>query len=106
MFYDLIYDKDLITQSIAKQYQVLPSEQEQLPYREWSLLVAGLMDDTPLGRVVQIRMEQDKERIKSFSKYELEVRREWDNFRMSKQTKEQQQNDLKQLEQMLAAMFK
>ena len=56
----------LIEQSIAKQYRVLPSEQGDLRYSDWIKMVSGLMDDTPLGRIVMIRSETDKERIKIF----------------------------------------
>ena len=66
MWYDLEYDRTLIEQSIAKQYRVLPSEQGDLHYSDWLKMVSGLMDDTPLGRIVMIRSENDKERIKNF----------------------------------------
>ena len=54
-WYDLEYDKDLIAQSVAKQYGKLPSEQDEMHYSEWILLVGGLMEDTPLGQTVLIR---------------------------------------------------
>lgn len=80
-WYDLEYDKELICQSIAKQYHILPSEQGELAYSDWIRLVAGLMDDTPLGRVVSIRQENDKDIIKSFGSYEKRIRAEWTSFR-------------------------
>ena len=47
----------LIEQSIAKQYGILPAAQGELGWAEWVKLVGGLMDDTPLGRVVAVRNE-------------------------------------------------
>lgn len=71
-------------QSIAKQYHILPSEQEELHYPDWYRLVAGLMEDTPLGRIVQIRAETDREAIERMGEYEHGVRRRWREFRANK----------------------
>ena len=46
-------------QSVAAQYGVLPAAQRELPWPEWSVLVAGLMDDTPLGRLAAVRLQRD-----------------------------------------------
>lgn len=79
-WYDLEYDKDLISQSVAKQYGKLPSEQDEMHYSEWILLVGGLMEDTPLGQTVLIRKENDKERLKCFTRHEHRIRNEWRGF--------------------------
>ena len=81
MWYDLEYDRVLIEQSIAKQYRVLPSEQGDLRYSDWIKMVSGLMDDTPLGRIVMIRSETDKERIKNFSPEQRRIQSDWKRFR-------------------------
>ncbi len=88
-WYDVDYDKILIEQSIAKQYGVLPSEQENLKYSDWSKMVSGLMDDTPLGRVVGVRSETNKDIIKNFTKEQRAVRNEWSRFLASRVTTEQ-----------------
>lgn len=67
-----------------KQYHILPSEQEDLHYSDWYRLVAGLMEDTPLGRIVQIRAETDREAIERMGEYEQGVRRRWREFRANK----------------------
>lgn len=79
-WYDLEYDKDLIAQSVAKQYGKLPSEQDEMHYSEWILLVGGLMEDTPLGQTVLIRKENDRERLKHFTQHEHRIRNEWRSF--------------------------
>lgn len=96
-WYDLEFDKDLIKQSIAKQYHILPSEQEELHYSDWLNLVAGLMDDTPLGRVVQIRCESDNDVIANYTNHEKKIRSEWISFRDSQIQKnytEKEKNDV------------
>lgn len=77
VWYDLEYDRELLIQSVAKQYGVLPSAQEELHYSEWLLLISGLMEDTPLGQVVLIRKEDDPKRIKCFTPHERKIHRKW-----------------------------
>lgn len=108
--YDLEYDKMLIEQSIAKQYHILPSAQEDIQFSDWILLVGGLMDDTPLGRVVSVRTETDPEMIKVFTPEQRKLRTEWANFRLHKALETQDGNDLLQsglnsLQSMFANMF-
>lgn len=109
-WYDTEFDKDIIAQSIAKQYHILPSEQEQLHYSDWYQLVAGLMPDTPLGRVVSIRSETDDEIIKSFGEFEKRVRLKWNAFRSSKLQIETTDEDklviAEHFNKMFAKMFK
>lgn len=98
----------LIEQSIAKQYGVLPSEQENLKYSDWSKMVSGLMDDTPLGRVVGIRSETDQDIIHKFTSEQRAVRTDWEHAR-AKQILKLPEQDLRQqfaqIEQAMAAMF-
>lgn len=79
-YYDFDFDRELIVQSISKQYHILPSEQEELHFSDWYQLVAGLMNDTPLGQIVQIRSEKDKDIIKHYGNFEKRIRREWREF--------------------------
>lgn len=37
----------------------------------------GLLDDTPLGRIVSIRAEKDQKRINRFTKEEHEIHDRW-----------------------------
>ena len=82
-WYDLEYDRELIIQSIAKQYHILPSEQEELHYSDWFELLSGIMHDTPLGQIVRIRSEDNKDMIKNFTPYEKRIHTEWTAFRDS-----------------------
>lgn len=102
------YDKVLIEQSIAKQYGVLPSEQENLKYSDWAKMVNGLMDDTPLGRIVGLRTETDPDILKKFTPEQRAVRQDWARFKLSR-TLQRPEADLRQqfalLEQAMAKMF-
>lgn len=106
-FYDLEYDAVLIEQSIAKQYHILPSQQEDLSYSDWAKLVSGLMNDTPLGKIVEIRSEDDAEIIKNMTKEQLAIRSEWQSFVNSHITysEEDMQKQSEMLEKMMASLF-
>ena len=106
--YDQDYDKVLIEQSIAKQYGILPSQQGNLSYSEWSKLVSGLMDDTPLGRVVAVRTETDQKVIAQYSPWQRQIRADWNAFKaqkLSQQSEVDMEQQMKQLERMLASAF-
>lgn len=99
----------LIEQSIAKQYGVLPSRQGELHYADWAKLVSGLMEDTPLGCVVAIRSERDRNVLRGFTPAQREIRAEWRDFVAEKQARqgetEMYKKQMKELEQMMAGLF-
>jgi len=74
----------LIEQSLAAQYGILPSRQGDLPWEDWSKLVGGLMEDTPLGRVVAVRAERDPDAIRRFTPGQKRIRAEWAAFRQAR----------------------
>lgn len=77
-------------------------------YSDWASLVSGLMNDTPLGKVVEVRCETDQERIKLFGSGEMRIRREWNEFlakRKGEKNPEAVKNDIEEFERMFAQMF-
>ena len=71
-------------------------------------MVSGLMDDTPLGRVVAVRSEKDREMIRHMNKWQKQIRADWAAFRASRRPQIDEAEAKKQmtaLEQMLASMF-
>ena len=104
-FYDPEFDKDLIESSLATQYGIRLRQEPDISYAEWARLVSGLMPETPLGRVVQIRMERDPKVIAKFGEYERRVRADWNHFKHSKQTPEEAQQSIEQLQNMLKNLF-
>lgn len=101
-------DAVLIEQSIATQYGILPQDQAELPYSEWSKLVSGLMDNTPLGRVVAVRGEKDPKIIAQMSPWQRKIRSEWQSFVASEaeeKPREELAAQMASLERMLAKAF-
>ncbi len=107
--YDLDFDAVLIEQSIATQYGILPDAQGNLPYTEWGKLVSGLMDDTPLGRVVAVRAEEDRRVIAKMNPWQRRIRAEWNAFLAQDAVQRQSPADLRaqmdSLERAMARMF-
>lgn len=98
----------LIEQSIAKQYGILPSAQGELTWAEWAKLVSGLMDDTPLGRVVAVRSETDREVIRRMNPWQRRIRAEWaarQAEELARQPREETEKAMRALEMALARMF-
>lgn len=107
--YDLEFDALLIEQSIATQYGILPAAQGELPYTEWTKLVSGLMDDTPLGRVVAVRAEEDRKAIAKMTPWQRRIRAEWSAFlareTVQRQSPEELRAQMDSLERAMARMF-
>lgn len=75
--YDTAFDAVLIEQSLATQYGILPAAQAELPYPEWAKLVGGLMDNTPLGRVVAVRGETDRKKLTAMGPWAQCIHQQW-----------------------------
>lgn len=48
-----------------------------MSWGEFSTLLAGLNGETPLGYIVSIRSEKNKDRIKQFTAAEKKIRNDW-----------------------------
>lgn len=48
-----------------------------MSWDEFSALLSGISCETPLGKIVSVRSEKDKERIKRFTPEEKRIRSEW-----------------------------
>lgn len=68
------------------------------------VLLSGLDAKTPLGKIVQIRAERDSEIIKNFGEYEHKIRREWNQFKYGKMTKEEKDMLVKQSQNIFASL--
>ena len=80
-WYDLYEDWDLIDASFAKQYGIRLRNEPDMSWSEFTTLLAGIMPETPLGQVVSIRSEDDKETLKHFTPDQHRIRNEWRNRR-------------------------
>lgn len=102
------FDALLIEQSIATQYGILPRDQAELPYNEWSKLVSGLMDNTPLGRVVETRGETDHKVVAQMNPWQKRIRADWQRFqasRVAQKPRAELAAQMADLEAMLAKAF-
>ena len=77
-YYDLIEDFDLIISSFQAQYGIrLSRELSSMKWSEFKALLTGIGPETPLGRIVSIRSEDDPEVLKHFTKGQHQIRNEW-----------------------------
>lgn len=70
-------DWGLIEASFTSQYGIRLRNETDMSWSEFSTLLAGIMPETPLGQVVSIRSENDKDMLKHFTKEQHRIRNEW-----------------------------
>lgn len=75
-----------------------------MKWSEFRALLCGLSPETPLGRIVSIRAEDDKEVLKHFSKEQKRIRSEWRNKGAKKVPEEELETMLEQLKQGFIAL--
>lgn len=77
-----------------------------MKWDEFCSLLRGLSADSPLGRIVQIRAENDPEILKHFTKHQRKIRSDWRN-RIAKQVTQQDSViALEQFKQMFISLSK
>lgn len=59
-----------------------------MKWSEFQDLLIGISPETPLGRIVTIRSEDNKEILKHFTKEQHRIRNEWRNKKAKKVSKE------------------
>ena len=101
-YYDIEEDWTLIESSFFKQYGIRLRVVDDMPYSEFCSYLSGLMPDTPLGRIVQIRAEDDKEILKNFTDEQKRIRSEWRN----KVTQNMPEQDAEQAVKAFEEMFR
>lgn len=70
----------MIEASFAMQYPGKDLYDEQMDWREFSLLLHSLQKNTPLGQIVQIRSTNDPKVIEMFNDEQRKIRRNWQAF--------------------------
>ena len=55
-----------------------------MSWGEFTTLLAGIMPKTPLGQIISIRSENDKDMLKYFTPEQHKVRNEWRNRHVKK----------------------
>lgn len=89
------------------QYNIRLRTETEMTWSEFSTLLKGIMPETPLGQIVSIRSEEDKEVLKNFTKEQHKIRNDWRNRNnpirdMSEEEKEEQ---IKKVQEILEKAF-
>ena len=107
-WYDFYDDWDLIEASLAQQYGLrIRSVIDTISWSEVKMLIAGLMSDTPLGNIIQIRSENDNDTLKSFTPDMHKIRNEWRNRQAQDKLKNEEvlEQTFENMERMLEVLF-
>ncbi len=98
----------MIVSSFQTQYgiRIYSDTFKSMKWDEFKALVSGLSSETPLGRMVGIRAESDKEVIKHFTKEQKRIRDEWRNRSAKNMSQEVYDQAMLGFEKMFEAMAK
>ena len=96
----------MIISSFRAQYgiKIHSAEFREMKWDEFRALLSGIGPDTPLGRIVQIRAEEDEDILKHFTKDQMRIRTEWRNRKAKKVTPERMEDFLEQMKKAFIAM--
>ena len=105
-YYDLIEDFDLIAASFQTQYGIrLSRDLQGMKWNEFKALLVGIGSETPLGRIVSIRAEDDEEVLKHFTKDQHRIRNEWKSKRAKELAERMTESDMKAVAEQFKQMF-
>ena len=75
-----------------------------MKWDEFRDLLAGIGPETPLGRIVAIRAEDDEDMLKHFTKEQHRIRNEWRNKQAAQVSEEQLAAALEQFKNAFISM--
>ena len=81
-------------------------EFKRMSWNEFKALLTGIDGETPLGRIVQIRSENDPDMLKHFSQGQHAIRNEWRNRLAKEKTSKEIDNYLEQIKQAFIELAK
>lgn len=108
VWFDLYEDWGLIEASFATQYNIRLRNEPDMSWGEFTTLLAGIMSKTPLGQVISIRSENDKDMLKHFTKEQHRVRNKWRNRKVKKlvtMSKKQAESQIQMFQDMCKNAF-
>ncbi|MEY8001207.1 Gp15 family bacteriophage protein [Clostridium sp. Mt-5] len=95
--------------SFTAQYGIRLRNEPDMSWAEFCTLLAGIMPKTPLGQVISIRSEENKDILKNFTPDQHRIRNEWRNKMFEKQfegmTDDEKEMQVKELENIFAKAF-
>lgn len=98
-YYDIVEDYDLIVASFSAQYgiRMYTKEFKEMKWVEFRALLAGLGADTPLGKIIAIRSEEDADVLKNFTDHQKRIRNKWRARKAKEVTEEKLESMLEEL---------
>lgn len=106
-YYDIFDDWKLIDASFTQQYGIRLRREQDMSWDEFCTLLSGLGPKTPLGEIVQIRSETDKEILKHFTPQQKKIRKDWLKRKAKRVVNiDQYNNDMKMFEKIFEGMAK
>lgn len=108
IWFDLYEDWGLIEASFATQYGIRLRNEPDMSWGEFITLLSGLNSKTPLGQIVAIRSENDKDILKHFTKEQHRIRNEWRSRNFKKLvtiSKEEAERQIKEFQEIMRKAF-
>ena len=89
------------------QYNIRLRDEENMSWGEFCTLLKGIMSKTPLGQIVSIRAEEDKDVLKNFTKDQHQIRSDWRNkiSETNEMTDEEKKEKTKEVQNIFAKAF-
>jgi hypothetical protein len=98
----LIDDFGLVISSFQSQYGIrISKELHTMKWDEFKDLLSGIGPETPLGRIVSIRAEDDSDILEHFSPEQKRIRTEWRTRKAKAMSKENMDDFLESMKQAL-----
>lgn len=89
------------------QYGIRLRQEDDMSWSEFCSLLTGIMPKTPLGQIVSIRSEEDKDILKNFTKEQHRIRDEWRNKNnpVKDMTDEEKEEKIKEAQELFKQIF-
>ena len=95
----------MIISSFQAQYGMrLSNELRTMSWREFSYLLSGLSGDSPLGRIISIRAENDPEKLKEFTPEQRKIRNKYLTRQAQHKTPQQTEEALENIKKAFIGM--
>lgn len=104
-YYDMYEDWGLIEASFTAQYGIRLRNENEMPWGEFCTLLAGIMPETPLGQIVSIRSENDKNSLKNFTKEQHKIRNDWRSRKIKIIDKLDAEEQIKKFQEIMKKAF-
>lgn len=97
----------MIVSSFQSQYGIrLSTELSEMSWLEFSYMLSGLSGETPLGRIISIRAENNPEKLKGFTPEQRRIRNEYLKKQALHKTQKEVENALEGIKNALVGMAK